>query len=175
MLKKKFMSALCVFTVVAVSTAALAEIKITHPYVQVVRKNAPVAAAYITMHNTGSQDDELIGVQTSAAVKVELHNTAVDDKGVARMMKIPGVGIATGETVSLEPGKKHIMLMQIKAPVSAGDEMYLTLRFANSAAQKIKFIVQKAGTKRSQIQMDMEASDHKKVLGHDEHTHDHSH
>jgi periplasmic copper chaperone A len=153
--------------VAAFATTAHAEIRVTQPYAQVVRDNAPVASAYMTLHNTGSQDDELIGVSSTAAGHVELHNTTVDDNGVARMSSIPGIGVAAGETVSLEPGEKHIMLMQISEPISEGDEIYLTLKFAQSPDQTIKFTVQNAGKKRSEVQMNIDASDYKKTLGYD--------
>lgn len=152
---------------VALTTVAHAEIRVTRPYAQIVRDNAPVASAYMTLHNTGSQDDELIGVSSTAAGHVELHNTTVDEGGVARMSAISGVGIAAGEIVSLEPGKKHIMLMQISEPISEGDEIYITLKFAQSPDQTIKFTVQNAGKKRSEVQMNIDASDYKKTLGDD--------
>jgi copper(I)-binding protein len=44
--------------------------------------------------------------------------------------------LAAGQTVELKPGGLHVMLMDLKAPVKAGDAVPLTLVFEGANGQR---------------------------------------
>lgn len=83
-------------------------------------------AIYLEVTN-GGPEDRLMAVETPLAAVAEMHES-LDDQGVMRMVAhgdgfaVPGSG-----QLKLEPGGKHIMLMQIQ-PVE-GETVPLTLRF----------------------------------------------
>jgi len=49
------------------------------------------------------------------------------DGGVMRMHEVKAIDLPKGKTVSLQPGGFHIMLMNLKKPIAAGDVIPLTL------------------------------------------------
>jgi hypothetical protein len=86
-------------------------------------------AAYLAITNTTDSDDRLIAARSPAAARVALHSTELSD-GVARMRASQdGILIPAGETVLLEPGGWHIMLMGLAAGFEQGEHVDVTLVF----------------------------------------------
>jgi copper(I)-binding protein len=96
------------------------------------------SAAYMTIKNTGKEDDVLKAVKIDDAQSTMIHNTIVDDKGVASMQHIKKLEIKAGETVTLAPRKHHIMIMGIKKIVNEGDTKEIQLMFEKAGDVKIK-------------------------------------
>ena len=85
-----------------------------------------VAAAYLTLHNAGTQPVVVSGVRSPAAEAAMIHeSTLVDGKSTMRPRE--PLRIAAGETVRFAPGGLHIMLHGLKRPLAAGDEVPVTL------------------------------------------------
>lgn len=90
----------------------------------------PVAknnAAYITVQN-GNVRDALVGVESPASAKAELHQMSVAG-GIMRMQRLPRINLAANERLVFGPGGRHIMLIDMKQPLKAGDKVPLTLVF----------------------------------------------
>ena len=85
-----------------------------------------VAAAYLTLHNSGAQPVVVNGVRTVAAASAMIHESAMHN-GQATMRPHEALRIAPGETVRFAPGGLHIMLQGLKRPLAAGDEVPLEL------------------------------------------------
>jgi hypothetical protein len=87
---------------------------------------------YLTVANTGDEDDALVGGRTDRAELVEIHEMMVSD-GTARMQPVDGpLPIPAGETVVLEPGGLHLMLINLTEDNRAGDVYEVTLEFARA-------------------------------------------
>ena len=84
-------------------------------------------AAYVTLLNRGA-DAALVGAETPASARVELHNH-VRDGDVVRMRRVDSVALPAGERVALAPGGLHVMLLGLAAPLEEGASFPLTLRF----------------------------------------------
>jgi copper(I)-binding protein len=69
----------------------------------------------------------LVGGSTPAAGRVEIHEMSMDG-GVMRMRQIPLLELPAGKAVELKPGGYHLMLMELKAPLKAGDIVPLSLQ-----------------------------------------------
>lgn len=96
---------------------------------------AKAGAAYMTLQNTGNTQLQLVSasVDKSVAGVVELHHTKMAD-GMMQMQELSsGVLIAQNETVKFVPGGKHIMLMGLEGPLNAGEELNITLTFADGS------------------------------------------
>jgi copper(I)-binding protein len=100
-------------------------------------------AAYFTMTNAGDAADTLVEVLDAridapgdVAGVVELHETAMAD-GVMAMHRVSGFEVPAGETVHLKPGGYHVMLLQLKRDLVAGDRLTLDLRFASGEVQTV--------------------------------------
>jgi copper(I)-binding protein len=88
---------------------------------------ATTAAAYFTIADNSSAD-RLVGASTPVAGKAELHETR-NENGVMQMRAVAALPLELGKTVTLAPGGYHVMLMELKQPLNAGDSFPLTLTF----------------------------------------------
>lgn len=102
---------------------------------------ARVTGGYMLIENRGAAPDRLVGGSTPAAERVEIHEMAMDD-GVMKMRPIPGgLEIPPGGSVELKPGGYHIMLMELKAQLNAGDEVPATLTFEKAGPVEVVLTV----------------------------------
>jgi len=85
-----------------------------------------VAAAYLTLHNGGTQPVVLSGVRSVDATAAMIHQTTIVN-GQSTMRAHEPLRLAPGETVRFAPGGLHIMLHGLKRPLAAGDEVPLVL------------------------------------------------
>lgn len=88
-------------------------------------------AAYMTVRNTGDEVVTLTGLATPLAMMPEVHETTTNAQGVSSMVPAGEITIAPGESVALEPGGLHAMLMQLQDPMTEGETFPLTLIFAD--------------------------------------------
>jgi len=124
----------------------LGDLEIGHPWSRATPAGAKVAAGYLTVKNNGSQPDRLVSIQSDISEKAEIHEMAVDAKGVMKMRQITeGVEIPAGGEVALKPGAYHIMFIGLKAPVKEGDKFSGTLTFEKAGTVTVEFQADKMG------------------------------
>lgn len=90
---------------------------------------------YLTI--TSATGDRLLGGSTPVAERLELHSMAMDD-GVMRMREVPAIDLPAGEAVKLAPGGLHLMLINPRQAVNAGDTVPLTLRLEKAGEVTVK-------------------------------------
>jgi uncharacterized protein YcnI/copper(I)-binding protein len=100
-----------------------------------------MGVGYMTITNKGAADDVLTGGSSDAAERVELHETSIDDKGVASMKKLGEVTLEPGKGIELRPGGMHLMLIGLKEPVKADGNVKVTLNFKNAGAVEVELPV----------------------------------
>jgi copper(I)-binding protein len=109
--------------------ALAGDIEIGAPFARAVPEGVRASAAYMTIANHGATDDRLVAARADFAARVELHEHRMEN-GVARMREVEGGILApAGETVTLEPGGLHVMLMGLDGPLAEGDSVSITLVF----------------------------------------------
>jgi len=126
-------TALTALAALTLATPAMAqEIHVLDPYARTASPMPKTGAAFMLIENIGDADDRLIGVSSPAAKKVELH-THREDGGVMKMIHVEeGFAIPAGETVFLQRGGNHVMLMGLTEPFEQGKTIPLTLTFEKS-------------------------------------------
>lgn len=87
------------------------------------------SAAYLTITAPSGQADALVSASSPAANMVQLHEVSTDAQGMTGMHHIDRLDIPAGETVRLEPGGYHLMLMGLTAELAVGGTIELTLVF----------------------------------------------
>jgi len=92
-------------------------------------ETASTAAFYLTVENSGPEDDRLTGVTAAACGEAMIHQTTIDEQGIMQMSHTGQVTIPAGETVRFEPGGLHIMCTEKKSVLRAGDPATLLLSF----------------------------------------------
>ena len=85
-----------------------------------------VAAAYLTLHNGGTQPVVVNGVTSPAAGAAMIHESSLLN-GQSTMRAHEPLRVGAGETVRFAPGGLHIMLHMLKRPLAPGDEVPLVL------------------------------------------------
>ncbi len=97
---------------------------------------ASAGAVYMDLESAVA--DRLTGasVDPSVAPVVEIHETAMADSGdmsgQMTMREVGEIALPAGETVSLEPGGYHIMLLALPAPLTVGQTFDITLSFESA-------------------------------------------
>ncbi len=130
---------------------AFAEIVIEQAYARSASPAARSGAVFMVVENTGPEADRLIAVATGAAKHASLHTNIIED-GVAKMLPVPeGFPIAAGETLLLQRGGNHVMLMGLTAPFVQGQSLSLTLTFAR--AGEITLVVPIDNARDTDMQM----------------------
>ncbi|MEE8108288.1 MAG: copper chaperone PCu(A)C [Gammaproteobacteria bacterium] len=87
-------------------------------------------AGYLVIDNNLSTAITLTGVSSDAFATVQIHRTTMQD-GVSRMRMIGELVIGPGQAQSLSPGGTHLMLIDPRAKLAAGDFVRLVLHFAD--------------------------------------------
>ncbi len=88
------------------------------------RAAPPVAssmAGYLTFTNEGIQPRTVVGITSDFAEHVMLHETVTRDDGTRAMQHLHRLTVAPGETVTLAPGGKHLMFMDLKRVPGEGE------------------------------------------------------
>ncbi len=91
------------------------------------------------MRITASEPLQLLRAETPMAGHAEVHEMKMDGS-VMRMRALPQLDLPVGQTVELSPGGHHIMLMDLKAPLTKDTQLPLTLVFkdAKGAEQRMQ-------------------------------------
>lgn len=95
---------------------------------------ATMMAGYATLKNEGDESLIVLTVQSDAFRMTSLHETIVNE-GVVKMRDIHRLVIAPGQSVQLEPGGRHLMLMQPRQAVAIGEKV--AIRFMLADGQRI--------------------------------------
>ncbi|ABM93653.1 copper chaperone PCu(A)C [Methylibium petroleiphilum] len=117
----------------ALATAASAQVAIQDAWVRATVPQQKATGAFMQL--TAAQDSRLVSVQSTVAALVELHEMTIQD-GVMKMREIPGLALPAGKAVDLKPGSYHVMLMNLKQQMKAGDSVPLTLVFEDKTGKR---------------------------------------
>lgn len=140
---------LCIVTAVAPFQAqAMEPVQITHqslvittPFVFVSPPAALSAGGYLTIENTGNEDEVLIGGSAAFAGTTEVHEMKMVDN-IMKMKELEqGLVIPAGETVELKPGGLHVMFMGLSQSLVEGEPVQGTLQFKNAGPVDVEYQV----------------------------------
>ncbi len=106
------------------STAAIAQVTVDEPWVRATVGTQSASGAFMTL--TSARDARLVEVRSPVAEVVEIHEMALENN-IMRMRAVDGMPLTAGKPTVLRPGGFHVMMMGLKAPLKAGDEVPLTL------------------------------------------------
>ena len=118
--------------------------------------------AFMTL--TAPAGARLVGVSSPAAGVAEIHEMAMQGD-VIRMRALDAVALPAGQAVELRPSGRHLMLLDLKAPLKDGSTVPLTLRLQDAQGVETRLELQVPVRK---------AAAPAAAAGHD-HDHDHKH
>ena len=121
---------------------------------------APVAGGYLTIINLGSEMDRLIDVSAPFAGKTEIHDMKVENN-IMRMRRIEGgIEIPADGSVTLKPGGRHIMFIQLKEQLMHGEQKPVSFVFERHGHISIQVSVQDIGKELDDARQTENSVDH---------------
>jgi len=111
-------------TLMLAAACAAAQTEVRQPWVRATVAQQRVTGAF--MQILSSKDARLVEVRSEVAQVVELHEMVMD-RNVMKMRAVAGLDLPAGKSVELKPGGYHVMLMDLKRQLDAGDSVPLTL------------------------------------------------
>lgn len=120
-------------------------LKISAPWARATPKGASVGGGYMTITNTGTAPDRLIGGATEISSRFEIHEMSMDN-GVMKMRQLgQGLEIKPGQKVELKPGGYHVMFMGVKQQLMQGESFKATLQFEKAGKVDVSFAIEGLG------------------------------
>jgi len=120
-------------------------LKIERPWTRATPSGAKVAGGYMTITNTGTEPDRLVGGSLPLAGRFEVHEMTMDG-GVMKMRELQGgLEIKPGQTVQLKPGGYHVMFMELKELLKQGETLKGQLRFLKAGTVDVEYKVESVG------------------------------
>lgn len=96
-----------------------------------------MSAAFGVLENSGETDATIVSVSSDASSMMELHEVVDDGSGSMVMQeKDGGFVVPAGGSLTLEPGGYHFMLMDLTAPLVAGEEATFTVTFDDGSTME---------------------------------------
>jgi copper(I)-binding protein len=139
--------ALLTLTVLSVPDVAHAAgpIGIESPWTRATAAAQTVGGGFMTIVNTGKAEDRLVSASSPVAAEVQIHDMKMEE-GVMRMRQLTGgLAVPAGARVELKPRSLHLMFMQLKAPLVAGQTVPVTLQFEKAGSVAVQFRVEAMG------------------------------
>ncbi len=112
----------------------------------------PAAGGFLTVTNTGKEDDRMISVTTTRAGKSEIHEMAMVDNVMKMRQLADGLVIPAGGTVELKPGGYHLMFLEVPERFEEGQTVPVTVTFEK--AGKVDLVLPVKSMQEGKMQMD---------------------
>ena len=129
----KHLIAAALSTMCAVSAFAQ-NVTVTDAWARATVQGQKATGAFMKI--TAKDSAKLVGVSSPVAGVVEIHEMKMD-KDVMKMSALPhGLELPAGKAVELKPGGYHVMLMDLKAPLTKDTTIPLTLTVQDAKGVK---------------------------------------
>jgi len=116
---------------------ASAEIVIEKAWVRQPPPVADTAAGYMSLRNDGDHPVEIVTIDSDVSAAAEIHTMRMQGN-MMHMRQLPKVTIPAHGTLELSPGGMHLMLIGLKHPLQDGQQVHITLHFADGGQLKIQ-------------------------------------
>jgi len=117
----------------ALAGPAAAQTQVTEAWVRGTVAQQSATGAFMQLQS--AKGGKLVAASSPVAGMVELHSMSMEGTTM-RMRAVPAVELPAGRSVELKPGGLHVMLMDLKNPLKAGDKVPLTLTIENTGGQR---------------------------------------
>ena len=119
------------------------QIKVENPYTRATVAGQKVAGGFMKIENKGAAD-QLISASSPIAAEMQLHTMSMEGN-VMKMREVKAIDVPANGSVDLKPGGLHLMFMDIKAPLKAGESVPVKLKFQKAGELEIKVPVRELG------------------------------
>lgn len=95
------------------------------------------SGVYLTISNGTASAETLTGVSSSVAGSAEIHETYEGESETMGMRPAGEQIISSGNKLVFEPGRLHVMLMDLKHDLAVGDSLDVTLDFSRVGSKSV--------------------------------------
>ncbi len=117
---------------------------IDRPIARATAPGATTGVVFFTISNAGNTTDRLLRASTPVAGGVALHQMAVEE-GMMKMRAVPSLELRPGVRLELKPGGYHLMLLDLKHALKAGEKFPMVLTFERGGTVTIPVQVEAMG------------------------------
>jgi copper(I)-binding protein len=117
---------------------------IDRPWARTSPTAAGFAGGYFTVTNKAPEADRLVGAESAAAVKIEIHGIKVVGAGITMKPMERGLGLPPDTAITLKPRGYHLWI-ELKAPLVQGQKVPVTLKFEKAGTRSIELAVEAPG------------------------------
>lgn len=119
-------------------------IDISRPWARTSPTAAGFAGGYFTVTNKAHEADRLVGAESPAAAKIEIHGIKVVGSGITMKPMEKGLGLPPDTAITLKPRGYHLWI-ELKAPLAQGQKVPVTLTFEKAGTRSIELTVEAPG------------------------------
>ncbi|MGI9824427.1 copper chaperone PCu(A)C [Agromyces sp. Marseille-Q5079] len=146
----------------ASAVLAAESISITDAWIK--SADSDMTAGFGVIENTGTADVTIESATAEFANMIELHETVETEGGEMKMQpKEGGFVIEPGDSLTLQPGGDHLMIMDLTEKLSAGSDLTILLEFSDGSTTEFDAVVKDySGANESYVPdtgMDMDSGD----------------
>lgn len=118
------------------------EVSVANAWIPEAPASVAAQAGYLDISNHFASTMVLSGAESLYYDQVVLHQTVVDSEtDFARMIEQSTISIEAGQTLKLEPGGYHLMLLTPRQTINTETLVPITLLFENGYQKKVDFEV----------------------------------
>ena len=136
---------LTVFLLLSIADAGAQGITAQDAWIRGIPPSATTTAAFMTIHNAGSDDAVLKSADCDVAGTVQIH-TMEQVGEIMKMKEVSELRIPANGQAILAPKGYHIMLIGLVRPIKEGETIPLSLNFTDRATVVVDAVVKKWGS-----------------------------
>jgi len=136
---------LTVFLLLSIGNAGAQGITVQDAWIRGIPPSATTTAAFMTIHNAGSDDAILKSADCEVAENVQIH-TMEQVGEIMKMKEVSELRIPANGQAILAPKGYHIMLIGLVRPIKEGESIPLSLNFADRPTVVVDAVVKKWGS-----------------------------
>lgn len=125
---------------IAGTAQAAGQLVVEDAWIRTAPPAAAMRAGYAILRNTGDAPLVVRGAMSEAFGDVSIHATTIEN-GMARMRELARIPLAAGESVTLEPGGKHLMLMRPVRELDLGAKAVIRFEIEGGSSAEAEFVV----------------------------------
>jgi hypothetical protein len=141
MAKSGFFGLILALTLIAAASEQ-AGVSVRDAWVRESPPGVAMMAGYMELRNNTSRPQLLVAASSSGFETVMIHRTIVKD-GMAGMEHAPQIELTPNASLIFAPGGYHLMLMNPKQTLRAGDRVDIYLEFRGGLVLPVAFEVRK--------------------------------
>ena len=119
-------------------------IDISRPWARTSPTAAGFAGGYFTVTNKAHEADRLVGAESPAAAKIEIHGIKVVGATMSMKQRERGLGLPPDTAITLKPRGYHLWI-ELKAPLAQGQKVPVTLTFEKAGRRQVELVVEAEG------------------------------